>query len=125
MGLFDAIKQKASAAFNDCKDTYEQAKTMDVRAICAAMKEAEGMTLAGYNMALREKCEEMDNAGLKELYYEITRAKRGAFKMEFKLDLNPFSKNLVKAHPAADTIGSVLVERHVFTRDENGRIRDH
>ena len=40
-GLFDAIKQKASAAFNDCKDTYEQAKTMDVRAICAAMKDGD------------------------------------------------------------------------------------
>ena len=121
MGLFDAIKQKASAAFNDCKDTYEQAKTMDVRAICAAMKEAEGMTLAGYNMALRETCEEMDNADLKELYYEITRAKQD----KIKLDLNPFSKNLIKAHPAADTIGSVLVERRVFTRDENGSIRDY
>jgi len=125
MGLFDAIKQKAGAAFGDYKESYEQAKALDVRTICAAMKETEGMTLAGYNMALREKCEEMNNADLKELYYEITRAKQGAFKMEFKLDLNPFSRNLIKTHPAAETIGSVLVERRVFTRDENGSIRDY
>ena len=118
MGLFDAIKQKAAAAFNDCKDTYEQARMLDVRAICAAMKETEGSIQAGYSMALREKCAEMDNADLKELYYEITRAKRD----KIKLDLNPFSKNLFKAHPAAEVIGNILVSRHVFTRDENGLI---
>lgn len=112
MGLFDGIKKKIGAAADDYKEAYNWAMQQDIAAICDGMKEAKGMTLSGYKAVLREKCEELKTSELKELYNEVT----GRNKPGIHIDLS------LKTNHAAETIANILVERGVFSRDENGCI---
>lgn len=120
MGILGSIKKAVGGAANEYTDAYTWAQDKDVHTICAAMKEAEGMKLNGYSVALREKCEDMTTSELKTLYYEVKDRRQRVT----KIGIGDFAMPLGQKNTAGETIGNILVERGVFKKDENGLIRD-
>ena len=112
MGLFDNIKKKAAAAADEYKTAFEWAQGQPVEAICEAMKEANGLALNGYKVVLRDRCEDMNTRDLKALYDEVTERNKPGLRINLSL----------KKNHAAEVIADILVQRGVFTRNEDGTI---
>ena len=92
MGLFDKIKNTVVSAANDAKNAYAQASAM-------------GPEMLGCRQALYEKCEAMTEDQLEEFYAYIK--KQGT---------------ILKAHPGRDAVESVLIDRHIYIRNEDGTL---
>lgn len=112
MGLFDNIKKKIGAAANEYQNASEEGMAQDILTLAETLKNAKTIELAGYKSAFRDKCENLSSAELKNLYNEIT----GKNKPGIHINLS------LKTNHAAEIIGDILVQRGVFTRDENGVI---
>ena len=107
MGLFDKIKNTVMGAANDVKNAYLEAQAMGLEMLCEAMKDLKRMDpkLLGYRQALNEKCQAMTDDELEEFYAYIK--KQG---------------NILKAHPGKEAVESVLVDRNIYVRDEDGTL---
>ena len=118
MGLLDIIKSKIGSAANEYNTAYAEAQAMDVLSIGEALKTEKGMRFTGYKNALKDKCEALSTAELKELYDKFLRRKKN----KLGLTTTPFS---LKTNHAADTVANILVERGVFTRNDDGTISEY
>ena len=83
-----------------------------MEAVCESMKGAKGLTLNGYKAAFQEQCEGMNTRDLKDLYDEVT----GRNKPGIQINLS------LKKNHAEEVITDILVQRGVFTRNEDGTI---
>ena len=107
MGLFDKIKNTVVGAANDIKTAYTEASYMSIEMLCESMKDLKRMDpkLLGYRQALSEKCHAMTEDQLEEFYTYIK--KQGT---------------ILKAHPGKEAVENVLVERHIYIRNEDGTL---
>ena len=110
MGLFDKIKAAVKNAAGDMKAVYDEAAAMDLETLCSTMM---GMKLLDpkmvmYKTALRAKCSDMTDDQLEEFYTWIK--KQGG---------------ILKTHPGQETVENILVERDLYTRNEDGTLTRH
>lgn len=107
MGLFDKIKNAVVNAATEAKAGYDEAMMLDLETLFAAykdMKKLDPKTMA-YRQAMAEKCRALTEAELEQVYTYIK--KQGKF---------------LKQHPAQAVVEDVLVDREMYTRDEDGTI---
>ena len=110
MGLFDKIKNAVKNAAGDAKAVYDEAVAMDLETLCNTMM---GMKLLDpkmvvYKTALRVKCGDMTDDQLEAFYAWIK--KQGG---------------ILKTHPGQETVENILVERELYTRNEDGTLTKH
>ena len=107
MGLFDKIKNTVMGAANDVKNAYDQAMAMDLETLCDVMKDLKRMDpkLLGCRQALSEKCRQLTDDQLEEFYAYIKKL-----------------GTILKAHPGREAVENVLVERHIYVRNEDGTL---
>ena len=107
MGLFDKIKSTVMGAANDMKSAYDEAMAMSPEMLCETMKDLKRMDpkLLGCRQALSEKCHKLTDDELEEFYAYIK--KQGT---------------ILKAHPGKEVVENVLVERHIYIRNEDGTL---
>ena len=107
MGLFDKVKEKVGDLAAEFKTNVEEADKMEVYELCNAMKDMKMLDkkLPAYTSVLNSKCKLLGDTALEELYKQV------------KKD-TPF----LKTHHAKDPIETVLVERHMYIRNEDGTI---
>lgn len=107
MGLFDKIKTAVTSAADELKVAYEEAKGMELYALCDAMKELKLLDkkMLSYRQALDEKLDVMSDEELDEFYKYAKKA--GSF---------------LKEHPAKDAVEDILVKRHIYLRQNDGTI---
>ena len=107
MGLFDKLKSTVMGAANDMKNAYDQAMAMNLETLCDVMKNLKRMDpkLLGCRQALSEKCRNLTDDQLEEFYAYIK--KQGT---------------IIKAHPGREAVEDILVERHIYIRNEDGTL---
>ena len=107
MGLFDKIKSAVKNAAGDMKAAYEEASAMDLETLCAAMMDMKKLDpkLMMFRKALQDKCAAMTDAQLEQFYAWLK--KQGG---------------ILKTHPGQETVENILVERNLYTRDEDGTL---
>ena len=107
MGLFEKIKNTVIGAANDVKNAYDEAMAMGPEMLCEVMKDLKRMDpkLLGCRQALSEKCRAMTEDQLEEFYAYIK--KQGT---------------ILKAHPGKEAVENVLVDRHMYIRNEDGTL---
>ena len=107
MGLFDKLKNAALNAAENFKDGYDEARAMDIYALCDELWNLPKLDskAVGYSAALREKCEAMTDEDIEEFY-------------GYTKEAGTFLKN----HPARDIVEDVLVERKMYIKDKNGNL---
>ena len=107
MGLFDKIKSAVQNAAGDMKAAYEEASAMDLATLCTvmlAMKKLDPKMLM-FKKALQDKCAAMTDDELEQFYAWIK--KQGG---------------ILKTHPGQETVENILVDRNLYSRDEDGTI---
>ena len=107
MGLFDKIKNTVMGAANDVKNAYDQAMAMDLETLCDVMKDLKRMDpkLLGCRQALSEKCRKLTDDELEEFYAYIKKL-----------------GGIFKTHPGQETVENVLVEKNLYSRNEDGTL---
>ena len=107
MGLFDKIKTVVVNAAEGFKADYDEAKEMDLYALCDAMKAMKLLDkkLLGYRQALHDRCDVMEDDELEEFYKYIKK-----------------SGSLLKEHPGKEAVEDVLVSRNMYVRHNDGSI---
>lgn len=107
MGLFDKVKEKVGDMAVEFKANVEEASQMEIYELCNAMKEMKMLDkkLPAYSSVLNSKCKELGDTALEDLYKQI------------KKD-TPF----LKTHHAKAPIETVLIERNMYIRNEDGTV---
>ena len=107
MGLFDKIKTAVKNAAGDMKAAYDEAAAMDLETLCNVMMEMKKLDpkLMMFRKALQDKCATMNDADLEAFYAWIK--KQGG---------------ILKTHPGQEAVETLLVDRELYTRDEDGTI---
>ena len=103
MGLLDKIKGALNNAVEGTKAAYAEASAMDLETLCAAMKEVKSpsATMLGYQQAFRQKLDVLTDDELEGFYDYIKR-----------------EGTIFKAHPGRSSVEDLLVERNIYSRDE-------
>lgn len=107
MGLFAKIKTAVQNAAGDMKAAYEEASAMDLEPLCSTMMDMKKLApkMLMYKKALQDKCQAMTDDQLEQFYAWIK--KQGG---------------ILKTHPGQESVESILVDRDLYSRNENGTI---
>ena len=107
MGLFDKLKENIGNAMETAKEGYGEAVQMSIEELLDKMKDLGALDpkMLVLQSALQEKLDDYTPEGLDELYKAIK--KQGG---------------LLKKHPAQKFIENYLVDKRLYTRQEDGTL---
>lgn len=107
MGLFDKLKENIGSALETAKEGYGEAVQMSIEELLDKMKDLGALDpkMLVLQSALQEKLDDYTPEGLDELYKAIK--KQGG---------------LLKKHPAQKFIENYLVDKKLYTRQEDGTL---
>ena len=107
MGLFDKAKEKVKEVANEFKMNCEEASQLEIYELCNALKDMKMLDkkLAAYKTILNQKCEQLGDTDLENLYKQVKK-----------------DTPLLRTHHAKEPIEAELVQRHMYIRSEDGTL---